>query len=88
MCYLWVPMGVVIWQVDAESTALVVRGIAFFGWALLFISSFMLNHFKLFGLSQTFNPLLGKSQPEDHFRTPGIYKIIRHPIQTGVLIGM
>ena len=88
MGYLWVPMGVVIWQVDSESTALVIRGIALFGWTLLLIATFMLNHFELFGLSQTFNPLIGKSQPEDNFRSPGIYKFIRHPIQTGVLIGM
>jgi methanethiol S-methyltransferase len=88
MCYLWIPVGKVIWQVESDSTALLIRGIALFGWTLLLIATFMLNHFELFGLSQTFNPLFGKSQPEDNFRTPGIYKFIRHPIQTGVLIGM
>ncbi len=88
MCYLWVPSGEVIWQFDSEVTVFAIRGFAFIGWTLLFIASFMLNHFELFGLSQTFNPMIGKTQPEAHFKTPGIYKIIRHPIQTGVLIGM
>ena len=56
--------------------------------AALFQATFLLNHFELFGLSQTFNPMQGKAEPVKHFRTLSLYKIVRHPIQTGVLIGM
>lgn len=48
----------------------------------------MLNHFELFGLSQAFNLLISKPMVESQLRMPGFYRIVRHPIQTGVLIGM
>lgn len=88
MCYLWVPFGTVIWNIDSEMTALLIRSVAVFGWAFLLIATFMLNHSELFGLSQTFNLLTGKPMVDSQFRTPGFYRIVRHPIQTGVLIGM
>ncbi|MDF1643301.1 MAG: isoprenylcysteine carboxylmethyltransferase family protein [Pseudomonadales bacterium] len=88
MCYLWVPFGSVIWNVDSEMVALIIRSVAVLGWAFLLIATFMLNHFELFGLSQTFNLLTGKPKAKSQLRMPGFYRIVRHPIQTGVLIGM
>lgn len=88
MCSLWVPFGPIVWQVESEIMVALIRILALFGWGFLLLATFMLNHFELFGLSQTFNPLRGKASPEKHFKTPGFYKFVRHPIQTGVLIGM
>ncbi len=88
MCWLWVPIGPVVWQVESDALNILIRSIALFGWGLLLIATFLLNHFELFGLSQTFNPMIGKQAPEKQFKTPGLYKFVRHPIQTGVLIGM
>jgi protein-S-isoprenylcysteine O-methyltransferase Ste14 len=88
MCYLWIPFGSVIWQVESEMGAYVIRGIAVFGWLFLFVATFMINRFELFGLRQTFDPLQGKSAPTATFKMSGFYKIVRHPIQTGVLIGI
>ena len=88
MAYLWVPFGGTIWQVESDSIANIIRGVAFFGWTFLLAASFQLDHFELFGLKQTFLPLIGKEMQDTHFRTPGIYNLVRHPIQTGVLIGM
>jgi methanethiol S-methyltransferase len=88
MCWLWVPFGPVVWNVESEPMIILIRSIALFGWSFLLVATFLLNHFELFGLSQTFNPLLGKASPEKSFKTPGFYKFVRHPIQTGVLIGM
>jgi protein-S-isoprenylcysteine O-methyltransferase Ste14 len=88
MCYFWIPFGSVIWQVESEMGEYVIRGIAVFGWLFLFIATFMINHFELFGLRQTFDPLQGKSAPTATFKMSGFYKIVRHPIQTGVLIGV
>tara|TARA_R110001592_G_scaffold58801_2_gene177994 strand:+ start:707 stop:1444 length:738 start_codon:yes stop_codon:yes gene_type:complete len=88
MCWLWVPFGPVIWQVESEALVILIRSIALFGWGFLLLATFLLNHFELFGLSQTFNPIIGKKPPEKCFKTPGLYKFVRHPIQTGVLIGM
>lgn len=88
MGYLWIPFGTVIWNVESSSAAIIIRVVAAFGWLLLLAASAMLNHFELFGLRQTFDPLMGKKMPTQRFKTPGLYKLIRHPIQTGILLGM
>ena len=88
MCYLWIPFGAVIWQIESEIGVYVIRAIAAFGWLFLFFATFMINHFELFGLRQTFDPMQGKSAPAATFKMSGFYKIVRHPIQTGVLIGV
>ena len=88
MCHLWIPFGSVIWQVESEIGVYIIRGIAVFGWVFLFLATFMINHFELFGLRQTLDPLQGKSTPAATFKVSGFYKIVRHPIQTGVLIGI
>jgi methanethiol S-methyltransferase len=88
MCYLWVPFGPVVWQLESDVAIGMVRALALFGWGFLLLATFLINHFELFGLSQTFNPLRGMAAPEKCFKTPGLYNIVRHPIQTGVLIGM
>ena len=88
MCYLWVPFGSVVWHIESEVAVSVVRALALFGWGFLLLATFLINHFELFGLSQTFNPLRGAAAPEKCFKTTGLYKVVRHPIQTGVLIGM
>ncbi len=88
MCHLWIPFGSVIWQVESEIGVYIIRGIAVFGWVFLFLATFMINHFELFGLRQTLDPLQGKSAPAATFKVSGFYKIVRHPIQTGVLIGI
>jgi protein-S-isoprenylcysteine O-methyltransferase Ste14 len=88
MCYLWIPFGSVIWQIESDVGVYLVRGIAVFGWVFLLLATFMINHFELFGLRQTFDPMQGKSAPVTTFKMSGFYKIVRHPIQTGVLIGM
>ncbi|MFT7186531.1 MAG: protein-S-isoprenylcysteine O-methyltransferase Ste14 [Pseudohongiellaceae bacterium] len=88
MCSLWVPFGPIVWQVESEIMITLIRTLALLAWGFLLLATFMLNHFELFGLSQTFNPLRGKTSPEKKFKTPGFYMFVRHPIQTGVLIGM
>jgi protein-S-isoprenylcysteine O-methyltransferase Ste14 len=88
MCYLWVPFGNTLWHVENDTLSIVISSLALLGWGFLFLATFMLNHFELFGLSQTFLPLRGKPMPTTTFKTPGLYRLVRHPIQTGVLIGM
>jgi protein-S-isoprenylcysteine O-methyltransferase Ste14 len=63
-----------------------VHGVFWLGWGLLFASTFLINHFELFGLRQVFARLLGLEQPPPVFRTPLLYRHVRHPIYLGFLL--
>jgi methanethiol S-methyltransferase len=80
---LWQPIGGVIWDVQSPAgRALLYAGFAF-GWALVLVSTFLINHFDLFGLRQVW--LYFRNQPYTplRFRTPGPYKLVRHPLYVG-----
>jgi methanethiol S-methyltransferase len=61
------------------------RSLFAFGWGLVLFSTFLINHFDLFGLRQVWRNLLGKPQGGLKFTTPGPYKIVRHPLYVGWL---
>lgn len=80
MFWQWQPMGGEIWQVDAPVGRLVLYGIYGFGWLLLLVATFLIDHFDLFGLRQVFLHLIGREYTGLKFRTPGLYRYVRHPI--------
>jgi protein-S-isoprenylcysteine O-methyltransferase Ste14 len=82
----WRPIPAVIWQVDNPQIALVLMAISFAGWLLTVTSTFLINHFELFGLHQVANNLTGQPMPEQRFRMPLYYKFVRHPIYLGFII--
>ncbi len=85
----WQPLGGIIWQLSARSFLYYASYVLFFaGWAILLISSFLINHFDLFGLRQTFLELQKKPYTPLKFRIIGFYKYVRHPLYTGMLLGM
>jgi protein-S-isoprenylcysteine O-methyltransferase Ste14 len=63
-----------------------VMGIAFAGWLLVLVSTFLINHFELFGVLQVAINLTGRGMPEPRFKTPALYKLVRHPIYLGFII--
>jgi protein-S-isoprenylcysteine O-methyltransferase Ste14 len=76
----------VIWSLEgAAATAM--WTVFWLGWAVLFAATFLLNHFELFGLSQIFSRAAGQAVPEPEFRTPLLYRYVRHPIYFGFLLG-
>jgi protein-S-isoprenylcysteine O-methyltransferase Ste14 len=81
----WEPMGAVIWQVGDPTWQTVIHGAAAFGWLLVLVSTFLINHFDLFGLRQVWLELRGKPYTHLDFGTPGPYKLIRHPLYLGWL---
>ena len=88
LCYFWQPMAGVVWHVDNAALSYMLIGIQLFGWGLVVASSFMINHFELFGLQQVYDGLLNRPEPEPHFTVKYLYRFVRHPLQLGVLIGM
>lgn len=89
LVYNWQPIGGHIWTVEAGSMLYYSLYVLFFaGWAILFISSFLINHFDLFGLRQTFLELQGKPYTQLKFRITLFYNYVRHPLYFGMLLGM
>jgi protein-S-isoprenylcysteine O-methyltransferase Ste14 len=82
---LWQPIGGVIWRVDSPVGRTVFYGAYAFGWGLLLFSSFLLNHFELFGLRQVWLQLIGKQHQSTSFQTPVLYRYVRHPLYVGWL---
>jgi len=83
---LWRPAPNPVWRVSSPAGATVLWGLFAFGWLVVFLSTFMIGHFDLFGLKQVWLNLQGRMQPPDKFRAPAFYRIVRHPIMVGFLI--
>jgi methanethiol S-methyltransferase len=82
----WRPMPTIVWQVSEPTLAMALLGLSLFGWFLVFLSTFLINHFELFGLHQVLLNLAGRAAAEPRFKTPVLYKLIRHPIYLGFII--
>jgi len=85
MFALWRPLGGVIWSVEDPIGQIVLRSLFAFGWGLVLFSTFLINHFDLFGLRQVWRNLLGQPESAMRFTTPGPYKLVRHPLYVGWL---
>ena len=83
--FLWRPLGGVVWSVEDPIGRLVLRGLFAFGWGLILYSTFLINHFDLFGLRQVWRNLVGQPESGLRFVTPGPYRLVRHPLYVGWL---
>jgi protein-S-isoprenylcysteine O-methyltransferase Ste14 len=81
--YFWQPIGGVIWKVDDPTGRIVLYALGAFGWALVLVSTFLINHFDLFGLRQVWLHARGKPYRPLPFGTPGLYRVVRHPLYLG-----
>jgi protein-S-isoprenylcysteine O-methyltransferase Ste14 len=82
----WQPITTIVWETESEIAINILTGIFFLGWLIVLLSTFMINHFELFGLSQIFDNLKNKQTPNPKFQTNYLYKIVRHPIMLGFII--
>ncbi len=82
----WVPMPRTIWHVDGGILATVIQVIFWSGWLMVLVSTFLINHFDLFGLRQVYLNFKGKEYSHLDFRIIGLYRLCRHPIMLGFVI--
>lgn len=86
LLWQWQPMPEIVWKVTNPVLATALIGLSLFGWVIVLLSTFMINHFELFGLHQVVAYLGGKTMPTAEFKTPGFYKLVRHPIYFGFIV--
>jgi len=82
----WQPIATQIWRVESGAGRIALTAVSWLGWGTVFFSTFLINHFNLFGLQQVFAALRKRDLPELEFRTPLLYKLVRHPIMLGFLL--
>lgn len=86
MMWQWQPIGGVIWSVKNEMARIILIAVSLLGWSIVFISTFLINHFDLFGLRQTWFYVRGKQYEPLKFRIPLFYRFVRHPLYLGFLV--
>ncbi len=83
---LWQPLPGLVWDIRNAVLVGVVQGLFWLGWLIVLVSSFLINHFELFGLQQVYFNLIGKLPASPRFQTPWLYRLVRHPMMLGLLI--
>jgi protein-S-isoprenylcysteine O-methyltransferase Ste14 len=86
MMWQWQPMGGFVWKVEDATGKTMLTSLFGIGWAIVLISTFLINHFDLFGLRQVWFYFLGKKYQPLKFRIPFFYKYVRHPLYLGWLV--
>jgi len=88
MFRFWVPITTpVVWQVEDRTGVALLWSLFGLGWVLVLVSTFLINHFELFGLQQVYARLRRQAPPEPDFGTPLLYRYVRHPLYAGLLLG-
>ena len=87
LCWQWRAMPTTVWSVDNDLARTAIWAVFLLGWVIIFIASFLISHFDLFGLRQVYLHWKEKPYTELPFTTAGLYKLVRHPIMLGFIIG-
>ncbi|NEP52397.1 MAG: isoprenylcysteine carboxylmethyltransferase family protein [Moorea sp. SIO3C2] len=82
----WQPLGFILWNLSGTVFETILWCLSGLGWLIIFISTFMINHFELFGLQQVFLNLMGQESQTPEFKVAGFYKYVRHPLYFGFVI--
>ena len=85
---VWQPLPTALWSIGAPPVRHALTVVAIMGWAYLFMATFAINHFELFGLQQVWRHFRGQAPASLPFRERWMYRFDRHPIMTGLLIGI
>ncbi|WLG71618.1 methanethiol S-methyltransferase [Pseudomonas simiae] len=86
MFWLWHPITYQVWHIETAWARALITGLFWTGWAIVLLATLLISHFELFGLKQAIDRWRDTAQHAPVFRTPLLYKIIRHPLYLGFLI--
>jgi methanethiol S-methyltransferase len=84
----WRPIPAMVWSIEHPAGVALMWGLFALGWIILFVSTFLINHFELFGLQQAWLHCRGRSAAAPEFRQPLLYRQVRHPIYAGIFLGV
>jgi len=84
--YRWRPMPQVVWNMENPLGALALSSLYYIGWLSMFYSTFLIDHFDLFGLRQVYLYFRGKEYTPIIFKTPALHKVVRHPIMFSLFV--
>lgn len=84
--HFWHPIAGDLWRVENMIGKDVLWALFLLGWLIVLVSTYLINHFELFGLQQVWHNMRGKTAADPKFRTPFFYKLVRHPLYTGFLL--
>jgi protein-S-isoprenylcysteine O-methyltransferase Ste14 len=82
----WRPLPGTLWDVDSAGWTYAIYGLQALGWGLVFLSTFLINHFELFGLQQVYLHWRRREPRPPTFRVPWLYRLVRHPLMLGFLV--
>ncbi|MGH8617847.1 MAG: methanethiol S-methyltransferase, partial [Burkholderiales bacterium] len=82
----WRPLTGIVWDLRGSAPGIALIALFALGWGLVLASTFQIDHFELFGLKQVWYRLINRPPPVDEFRTPTLYKHVRHPIYLGFIL--
>lgn len=88
ICFFWQAMPGDVWRVDNRIVAIALIVVQLLGWTMAVTATWLINHFELFGLQQIYYHFIHKPEPAPEFTERFLYKIVRHPLQLGLLLGM
>lgn len=86
LLWQWRPLPAIVWIVDNAPGRVMLYLVSALGWGILLTSTFLINHFELFGLQQVFNYWRGVRLNSTSFKTPALYRYVRHPLYLGFIL--
>ncbi|OBF32995.1 hypothetical protein A5724_20420 [Mycobacterium sp. ACS1612] len=86
LLWQWRDIPAVVWQVNFQPARLAIWALFWLGWAIVLASTFMINHFELFGLRQVFAVWRARPLAQTGFRTTLFYRVVRHPLNLGFIV--
>ncbi|UAK24691.1 methanethiol S-methyltransferase [Sphingomonas nostoxanthinifaciens] len=86
MFLLWRPIPGTVWVVADRPAVVAIWGLFGLGWGIVLLSTFLISHFELFGLTQVWGHARGRPSVAPTFRTPFFYRLVRHPLYSGFIL--